>query len=150
VVVPWPVFAEVDLLLRARGHASAAIAFGRALLEGVHRLDAPTDTELRLALDLADRYPDTGVDLPDLTVMAMASIRGAWILTWDYGDFRTVVLGKDHHWELLVQESELPVTGPRWRSTGFVVGATGIEPVASAVSTHIDHLAHPWDATAFG
>ena len=108
VVVPWPVLAEVDLLLRARGHASAAITFGRALLDGVHRLDAPTDTELRLALDLADRYTDTGVDLPDLTVMAMASIREAWVLTWDYRDFRTVVLGKDHHWDLLVQESELP------------------------------------------
>lgn len=108
VVVPWPVFAEVDLLLRARGHVSAAIKFGRALLDGVHRLDAPTDTELRFALDLADRYTDTGVDLPDLTVMAMASIRDAWVLTWDYRDFRTVVPGKDHHWDLLVQESELP------------------------------------------
>jgi predicted nucleic acid-binding protein len=108
VVVPWPVFAEVDLLLRARGHASAALTFGRALLNGVHRIYAPTDTELRLALDLGDRYIDTGVDLPDLTVMAMASIRDAWILTWDYRDFRTVVLGKDHHWDLLVQESELP------------------------------------------
>jgi predicted nucleic acid-binding protein len=97
VVVPWPVFAEVDLLLRARGHASAAITFGRALLDGVHRLDAPTDTELRLAPDLADRYVDTGVDLPDLTVMAMASIRDAWILTRDYRDFGTVVVGKNHH-----------------------------------------------------
>lgn len=108
VVIPWPVFAEVDLLLRARGHARAAIAFGRALLDGVHRLEAPTDTELVLALDLANRYVDTGVDLPDLTVMAMASIRDAWILTWDYRDFRTVVLDKGHHWDLLVEESELP------------------------------------------
>lgn len=108
VVVPWPVLAEVDLLLRALCHASAAITFGRALLDGVHRLDASTDTELRLALDLADRYTDTGVDLPDLAVMAMGSIRDAWVLTWDYRDFRTVVLGKDNHWDLLVQESELP------------------------------------------
>lgn len=108
VVVPWPVFAEVDLLLRSRGHALAAITFGRGLLDGVHRLEAPTDTELGLALDLADRYVETGVDLPDLTVMAMASIRDAWILTWDYRDFRTAVLDKGHHWDLLVQESELP------------------------------------------
>jgi predicted nucleic acid-binding protein len=108
VVIPWPVFTEVDLLLRSRGHALAAVTFGRALLDGVHRLDAPTDNELGVALDLADRYADTGVDLPDLTVMAMASLRDAWILTWDYRDFRTVVLGKDHHWDLLVEESELP------------------------------------------
>ncbi len=101
-------FAEVDLLLRSRGHAPAAITFGRALLDGVHRLEAPTDGELALALGLAHRYVDTGVDLPDLTVMAMASVRDAWILTWDYRDFRNVVLDKDHHWDLLVQESELP------------------------------------------
>ena len=107
-MVPWPVYAEVDLLLRARGHARAATTFGRALLDGVHRLEAPTDAELGLVLDLADRYADTGVDLPDLTVMAMASIRDAWILTWDYRDFRTVVLDKGHHWDLLVQEYELP------------------------------------------
>lgn len=108
VVIPWPVFAEVDLLLRSRGHAAAAVTFGRALLDGVHRLEAPTDAELALALDLAQRYVETGVDLPDVTVMAMASIRHAWVLTWDYRDFRTVVLGKGHHWDLLVQESELP------------------------------------------
>ena len=82
--------------------------FGRSLLDGVHRLDVPTVAELGLALDLAERYEDAGVDLPDLTVMAMASIRNAWILTWDYRDFRTVVLGRDHHWDLLVQEYELP------------------------------------------
>jgi hypothetical protein len=105
--------------LRTREIIRAAITFGRALLDGVHRLDAPTDTELRLALDLADRYVDTGVDLPDLTVMAMASIRDAWILTWDYRDFGTVVVGKNHHWDLLVQESERPATDllPRLRST---------------------------------
>ena len=108
VVIPWPVFAEVDLLLRSRGHSPAAITFGRALLDGVHRLEAPTDAELGLALDLAERYVDTGVDLPDLTVMAMASIRDALILTWDYRDFRTVVLDKGHPWDLLVQESDLP------------------------------------------
>ena len=71
-------------------------------------MDAPTDSELELALDLGDRYVEAGVDLPDLTVMAMASVRDAWILTWDYRDFRTVVLAKDHHWDLLVEESELP------------------------------------------
>jgi hypothetical protein len=58
--------------------------------------------------DLADRYVDTGVDLPDLTVMAMASIRDAWILTLDYREFRSVMLDKGRHWDLLVQESELP------------------------------------------
>ncbi len=108
MVVPWPVFVEVDLLLRSRGHIRAAVTFGRALLDGIHRIEAPSDHELTLALELAGRYVDTRVDLPDLTEMAMAANRSAWILTWDYRDFRTVVLRKGHHWDLLVQESELP------------------------------------------
>ena len=108
VLVPWPVLTEVDLLLRSRGHRDAATAFGRALLDGVHRLHAPTDAELELALDLAARYPTAGVDLPDLTVMAIAATREAWVLTWDYRHFRAVVLERGHHWDLLVDESELP------------------------------------------
>jgi len=108
IVVPWPVFVEVDLLLRSRGHRAAAVAFGRALRDGVHQLQAPNDAELSLALDLAERYLDTGVDLPDFSVMAMATSRRAWVLTWDHRHFRSVVLRRDHHWDLLVEETELP------------------------------------------
>lgn len=107
-LVPWPVFTEVDLLLRARGHVPAAIAFARALEAGVHRLDAPTDSELHRAIDLAQRYSESGVDLPDLTVMAIAAERSAQILTWDFRHFRSVVLRRGHRWKLLVDESELP------------------------------------------
>ncbi len=108
VVVPWPVLVEVDLLLRARGYPRAAVTFAQSLLAGVHRLESPTDPELGLALDLARRYPDSGADLPDLIVMAMASRRRARILTWDYRDFRTVVLRRGHHWPLVVEEPDLP------------------------------------------
>jgi predicted nucleic acid-binding protein len=108
VVVPWPVLTEIDLLLRARGHRSAAVVFARALLDGVHRLDAPTDAELEEAIGLAARYPDSGADLPDLVVRAMSAVRGATILTWDYRHFRSVVLRRGHHWPLLVEEHELP------------------------------------------
>jgi hypothetical protein len=107
-VVPWPVFVEVDLLLRSRGHYAAAVTFGRALLDGVHQLQAPNDAELGVALNLADRYGDAGVDLPDLSVMAMAASRRAWVLTWDHRHFRSVVLGRGHHWDLLVGEAEVP------------------------------------------
>ena len=108
MVVPWPVVVEADLLLRGRGHPSAAAAFLRALLDGVHVLGTPTDTELALALDLGARYPDAGVDLPDLSVMAMAASRNGWVLTWDYRHFRSIVLHRGHHWDLLVEEAELP------------------------------------------
>jgi predicted nucleic acid-binding protein len=108
VVVPWPVFTEVDLLLRSRGHDSAATTFSKALLDGVHQLHAPGDAELTMVCDLGERYGDSGVDLPDLSVMAMAATRQAWVLTWDYRHFRSVVLHRNHHWNLLVEESELP------------------------------------------
>ena len=108
VVVPWPVLVEVDLLLRARGHPRAAVTFEESLLKGVHRLETPTALELGLALNLARRYSDSGVDLPDLIVMAMASRRQARILTWDYRHFRAVVLRRGHHWSLVVEELDLP------------------------------------------
>ncbi len=108
VIVPWPVLVEVDLLLRSRGFPQAAVAFIRSIQDGVHVLDTPTDDELTLANDLAERYIDSGADLPDLTVMAIAAKRKAQILTWDFRHFRAVVLQKGHHWPLVVREDELP------------------------------------------
>jgi predicted nucleic acid-binding protein len=108
VVIPWPVLVEVDLLLRARGHSSAATKFAESLAAGVHRLDCPTAAEFGLALKLAKRYSDSGADIPDLTVMAMASQRRAQILTWDFRHFRAVVLRRGHHWPLVVDEVDLP------------------------------------------
>jgi predicted nucleic acid-binding protein len=109
VVVPWPVLVEVDLLLRARGHPRAAITFTKSLAAGVHRLESPTAPELALGLKLGKRYLDSGVDIPDLIVMAMASHRRAQILTWDFRHFRAVVLRRGHHWPLVVEEAELPL-----------------------------------------
>lgn len=108
VMVPWPVLVEVDLLMRSRGHENAALRFADSLFAGVHQLDAPTFQELELALRLARRYRGSGADLPDLSVMAMASVRKASILTWDFRHFRAVVLRRGHHWPLVVEEDELP------------------------------------------
>jgi predicted nucleic acid-binding protein len=102
------VLVEVDQLLRSRAHPQASLSFTQSLLDGVHQLEAPTDRELALALKLAQRYLDSGADLPDLIVMAMASQRQAGILTWDFRHFPAVVLHRGHHWPLLVDETELP------------------------------------------
>jgi predicted nucleic acid-binding protein len=77
-------------------------------LDGEHRLDAPTEEELSLALDIADRYAESGVDLSDATVMAMAATRGALVLTWDFRHFRAVTLRRGRTWRLLVEEVDLP------------------------------------------
>ena len=108
VIVPWPVLVEVDLLLRARGFPQAAVVFGESVAAGVHRLETPTVAELELALELGRRYTDSGADLPDLVVMAMAHHRGASVLTWDFRHFRAVVLERGHHWPLVVTEAEMP------------------------------------------
>lgn len=79
------------------------------MASGVHRLEAPTDADLELALGLGKRYQDSGADLPDLLVMAMAHHRQAQILTWDFSHFRSVVLKRGHHWSLVVEESEMPL-----------------------------------------
>jgi len=109
VIVPWPVLVETDLLLRSRGFPSAAIVFGESMSTGVHRLESPAAADLELALKLGKRYSDSGADLPDLIVMAMAHHRKAQILTWDFRHFRSVVLKRGHHWPLLVSEAEMPV-----------------------------------------
>jgi len=109
VIIPWPVLVETDLLLRSRGFPSAAVIFGQSLASGVHRLESPTAADLELALKLGKRYEDSGADLPDLIVMAMAHHRKAQILTWDYRHFRLVVLKRGHHWSLLVSETEMPL-----------------------------------------
>lgn len=108
VIIPWPVLVEVDLLLRSRGHPEAALTFARSLVAGVHRLEAPHASDLELALKLGQRFLDSGADLPDLVVMAMASRRRSRILTWDFRHFRAVVLRRGHHWSLVVGENELP------------------------------------------
>jgi len=109
IIVPWPVLVETDLLLRSRGYPSAAIVFGEGLATGVHRLESPTAADLELALKLGKRYMNSGADLPDLIVMAMAHHRKAQILTWDFRHFRSVVLKRGHHWPLLISETEMPL-----------------------------------------
>jgi hypothetical protein len=107
-VVPWPVFTEVDLLLRARGHAKAATAFAAALAEGVHLLEPPTGAELGQAVALLEGYQDLGLDLPDAVTISMAATRDGWAWTWDFRHFRAVTVERGRGVPLLVAEDELP------------------------------------------
>jgi predicted nucleic acid-binding protein len=102
------VYVEVHLVLCARRRADAAVVFGRALLAGTHSLDRPTDGEHGRALDLVERYVQSGLDLVDAIVMAIAATRGGLILTWDFRHFRAAVPARRRHWPLLVQEHEVP------------------------------------------
>jgi predicted nucleic acid-binding protein len=108
LIVPWPVLVELDLLLRSRGHMDASVAVARSCLDGIHRLESCSEVDLEFALGLAGRYATSGVDLPHLSVMALAKRHQASILTWDYRHFRTVVPDRRRTWRLLVEEHELP------------------------------------------
>jgi predicted nucleic acid-binding protein len=108
VIVPWPVYVEVHLVLRARGHSRGALVFSNALLDGTHVLQPPTDAEHRRGLELLERYETSGLDLGDAMVMAMTEARSALILTWDFRHFRGSAPARGRHWPLLVQEHEVP------------------------------------------
>jgi predicted nucleic acid-binding protein len=99
---------EVDLLLRGRGHPHAAEAFARACLQGIHQLESCTTDDLSFTLELATRYSDSGIDLPDLSVMAIARRRKGSILTWNHRHFRAAAPRRGHAWSLAVTEDELP------------------------------------------
>ena len=108
LVVPWPVLVEVDLLRRGRGHSDAATTFSEACRDGYHRLEHCGTEDLSYALALGARYSDSGVDLPDLSVMSIARRLGGSILTWDFRHFRSVVPRRGTSWKLAVDEHQLP------------------------------------------
>lgn len=107
LLVPWPVLAEADVLVRARGHAHSSNVFIETLLEGVHQLVSPTEADLRLAVAFAKTYETLGLDLPDLVVMAMAMKRKLPVLTWDFRHFRAVRGADGTVFRLLIEEHEL-------------------------------------------
>jgi len=91
-VIPAPVTAEVDYLLRERGGTRARRAFLEDLAEGRFHIEGLTKEEHGLALTLHDRYADLDLGLADLSVMVLAHRhRTHRILTFDERDFRPVV-----------------------------------------------------------
>ena len=69
---------------------------------------APTSAELASALDILERYGDSGIDLPDAVVMAMSNARGARAFTRGFLHFRPVVFRRGETIPLLVAESDMP------------------------------------------
>jgi uncharacterized protein len=91
LVIPAPVTAEVDYLIRRRGSKAAARAFlhdvsaGRFLVEGL------TADEHGVAARLDEQYADLDLGLADLSVMILAHrFRTRRLLTFDERDFRAV------------------------------------------------------------
>ncbi len=91
LIVPAPVTAEVDYLVRQRGGTRAARHFLVDLAEERFRVEALTIEEYALALAVHDRYAALDLGLADLSVMVLASrYRTTRLLTFDERDFRQV------------------------------------------------------------
>jgi predicted nucleic acid-binding protein len=91
LVIPAPVTAEADYLLRRRGGRAAARAFLRDLASAVFLVEGLTVEEHGLALELEERYPKLDPGLADLSVVILAHRLGTRrLLTFDERDFRTM------------------------------------------------------------
>ncbi len=91
LIVPAPVSAEVDYLIRRRGSALAARAFLRDVAAGRFRVEGLTGDEHGTAARLDERYADLGLGLADLSVVILAHrFRTRRLLTFDERDFRAV------------------------------------------------------------
>jgi predicted nucleic acid-binding protein len=91
LVVPAPVSAEVDHLLRRAGGALPARRFLADVAAGRFRVEGLTREEHRIALDLDERYADLSPGLADLSVVVLAHrFRTTRLLTFDHRDFRVL------------------------------------------------------------
>lgn len=110
LVIPAPVTAEVDYLVRQRGGSRAARRFLEDLAEARFAVETLTRAEYRLALTIHDRYPSLDLGLADLSVIVLAfRFQTRRLLTFDERDFRSVQALQGGSFILLpTDESALP------------------------------------------
>lgn len=90
-MIPAPVTAEVDNLVRQRGGPTAGRRFLEDLAEGRLHVASLTPEEHGLALALHDRYAALNLGLADLSVVVLAHrFRTRRLLTFDARDFRAI------------------------------------------------------------
>ncbi len=106
LVVPLPIVAEVDYMLRTRVGARAAHTFLAAIATGEHEVAFLSPGLLRRAVEIDRRYADLDLGLADASVMGVAERHELPILTFDFADFRAAA-PSDGAWSLVVDEAQL-------------------------------------------
>ncbi len=109
LIVPAPVSAEVDYLIRTRGSALAARAFLRDVAAGRFRVEGLTAEEHGTVARLDEQYADLELGLADLSVVVLAHrFRTRRLLTFDERDFRAVAPLSGGSFTLLPRDKATP------------------------------------------
>lgn len=103
VLVPLPVLAEADYMVRTRSGAGAARRLLRDVAGGLHTAVFMTAGLLRRAAEIDAQYADLGLGVVDACVMAYAERHQLPILTFDFAHFRAAPPAKGH-WRMIVDE----------------------------------------------
>lgn len=91
LILPAPVAAEADYLLRQRLGTTAARLFVEDIADGRFRVETLTRAEHEVALALNDRYSDLSLGLADMSVIILAHrFRTRRLITFDERHFRVV------------------------------------------------------------
>jgi uncharacterized protein len=107
LVVPAPVSAEADYLIRRRGTAQAARAFLRDVAAGRFLVEGLTPDEQALAARLDEQYADLELGLADASVVILARrFRTTRLLSFDDRDFRAVTPLSGGHFTLLPHDED--------------------------------------------
>jgi len=105
LVVPAPVSAEADYLIRHRGTARAARAFLRDVAARRFLVEGLTAEEHGLAAQLDELYSGLGLGLADASVVILARrFRTTRLLSFDERDFRAVTPLGGGHFTLLPRD----------------------------------------------
>ena len=106
VVIPAPVSAEADYMIRTRLGVAAERSFLADLSSGRFAVECLTREEYETALLIHDRYSDLDLGLADLSVVVLAArFRTDRLLTFDQRDFRPVQPLTGGHFRLLPGDS---------------------------------------------
>jgi uncharacterized protein len=107
LVVPAPVSAEADYLIRHRGSAQAARAFLRDVAAGRFLVAGLSPEEHALAARLDEQYADLELGLADASVVVLAKrFRTTRLLSFDERDFRAVTPLGGGHFTLLPRDED--------------------------------------------
>lgn len=107
LIVPDPVVSEVDWILRSRSGTHTAQSFLQRLVEGTYQRAILSPSVFAAAVELDRRYANLDLGLADVSVMAVAELTRAPILTFDFMHFRATRPTRGRTWDLVIEEVQL-------------------------------------------